>query len=68
MNNKTIIKNIQKLQVYLELAKNKDEAYVGGNVNSGYSTIEKNNDRIYCKLDELFKLIYQIKNNNENDK
>jgi len=31
-------------------------------------TIEKNNDKIYCKLDELYKLVYQIKNNNENDK
>ena len=30
------------------------------------ATIEKNNDRIYCKLDELYKLVYQnLKNNNK---
>ena len=30
------------------------------------ATIEKNNDRIYCKLDDLYKLVYQnLKNNNK---
>jgi hypothetical protein len=28
--------------------------------------IEKNNDKIYCKLDDLYKLVYQnLKNNNK---